>query len=161
MYTDILDSAFVENARQAIENDWHVMDGDDDYRVQLDVRRLSPAQLYANAAPPQKGVHIDVASHVKRFPEEAVVLTTGANTIYALGRAIVLGPYAVIRGTIAHEFGHTLGFRDGYFRSYEDLGADGFEILEVILDPESIVASPENGRVRKEHFEAVLKERQH
>jgi hypothetical protein len=161
MYTDIVDSTFVENARRAIEDDWHVVDGDNDFSVHLEMRRLSPAQLYGNTPPPEKGAHIDVAAHVKRFPEGAVVLTTGANSIYALGRAIVLGPYAVIKGAVAHEFGHTLGFRDGYFRSFQDLGADGFEILEVILDPESIVASPENGRVRKEHFEAVLEERQH
>ena len=159
MYTDIIDSAFVETARQSIENDWHVTDGDNDFSVHIEMRRLSPARLYANATVPERGAHIDVASHIKRFPEGAAILTTGANTIYSIGRAIVLGPQAVIKGAIAHEFGHTLGFRDGYFRSYEDLGVDGYEILEVILDPEEIVAAPENGRVRREHFEAVINER--
>ena len=159
MYTDIVDSAFVETARHAVEDDWHVTDGDNDFSVHIEMRGLSPAQLYGSTPPPAKGAHIDVSSHIKRFPDGAVVLTTGANTIYSIGRVILLGPQAVIKGAIAHEFGHTLGFRDGYFRSYENLGSDGFEILEVILDPEEIVAAPENGRVRREHFEAVLNER--
>jgi hypothetical protein len=161
MYTDITDSAFVERFRQAVESAWHVRAGEDEYSVSLDIRRLPPAQLYPNGRVPDKGEHVDVGAHVARFPQDGAVLTTGANSIYSLGRAIVLGPHAIGPSALIHEFGHTLGFRDGYFRSYDDLGGDGYRILEVILDPLTIVAAPEHGYVRLEHFLQLIAERTH
>jgi hypothetical protein len=159
VFTDIDDSAFIERARAAIEDEWHVRDGDDDFRVALDVRRVSPADLYPNGDVPLKGAHIDVGAHVARFPPGGVVLTTGGNSTYALGRGIILGPHAIVQGVVVHEFGHMLGFRDGYFRSYQDLGTDGYGVPEVILASEKIVAVPENGRVTREHFEQLIREK--
>ena len=159
MYTDIVDSAFVERFRGAVERAWHVRSGDDEYSVSLDIRRVTPAQLYPNGRAPVRGEHIDVGTHIGRFPREGAVLTTGANSIYSLDRAIVLGPHAIGPSAFVHEFGHTLGFRDGYFRSYDDLGADGYRILEVILDPLTVVAAPEHGYVRVEHFLQLIAER--
>jgi hypothetical protein len=52
-----------------------------------------------------------------------------------------------------------LGFKDGYFRGYRDQGSDGYEVLEVILDPDEVVCAPEHGRVRRQHFEQVLDEK--
>jgi len=37
-----------------------------------------------------------------------------------------------------HQFGHMLGFKDGCFRSYQGLGADGYAVLKVILSSENI-----------------------
>src|SRR5205823_3858912 len=110
----------------------------DDFSVKLDIRRILPSQLYSDMAVPVNGTHIDVTIHLKRFPQDGVVLTTGANSTYVLGRSILLGPHAIPRKTLVHEFGHMLGFKDGYFRSHEDLGADGFKVVEVILDPDEI-----------------------
>lgn len=58
-----------------------------------------------------------------------------------------------------HQFGHMLGFKDGYFRSYQDLGADGYAVLKVILSPENIAGVPQNGRVSREHFEQLIREK--
>lgn len=159
IYTDISDSTFISRARDAIENGWHVQDVDDDFSVKLDIRRILPSQLYASAVMPSNGQHIDIAAHVKRFPQGGVVLTTGANLTYAFGPSIVLGPHAIPRGALVHEFGHMLGFKDGYFRSYKDRGENGYEVLEVILDPEGVVAAPANGKARRQHFEQILKEK--
>jgi hypothetical protein len=156
VYTDINDSVFIKRFRVAIESAWHVHVGADDYAVALEVHRVTAARLYANAKVPATGDHINIADHIGRFPPGGAVLTTGANTIYSIGRNILVGPHAVGPSALVHEFGHVLGFRDGYFRSYRDLGPDGFEIVEVILDPESVVAAPEHGRVRREHFDQIL-----
>jgi hypothetical protein len=160
MYTDIADSAFVETFRKIIETAWHVHDGVDDFSVVLDVRRLNPVQLYTQSNVPENGAHITVADHLGRFPATGMILTTGANTLYASGPAIVLGPHAIAPSALVHEFGHMLGFKDGYFRSYEDRGADGYEIIEVILDPAEGVATPESGVVTRKHFEQIIAERQ-
>jgi hypothetical protein len=47
-------------------------------------------------------------------------LTTGASSLNALvGNRIFLGTGHVTRRTLAHEFGHLLGFRDAYLRGYD------------------------------------------
>ena len=159
LYTDIADSAFITRAKDAIENGWHVVDGADDFSVVLEIRRISPAELYANGVVPAGGEHINIDAHVKRFPHDGIVLTTGANTTYVYGQSMIVGPHAIPRKTLVHEFGHMLGFRDGYFRSYEDLGENGFKVVEIILDPDDIIATPENGKATRQHFEQILKER--
>ena len=159
VYTDVEDTAFLDHIRAAIEDAWHVRDGEDQFSVALDIRRVSAGSLYPGGSVPARGAHIDVGDHVRRFPPGGVVLTTGANTTYASGRSIILGPHAIGPSIPAHEFGHMLGFKDGYFRGYRDLGADGYEVIEVILDPDEVVSAPELGRVRREHFEQVLDEK--
>jgi hypothetical protein len=159
MYTDITDSAFVERSREIIESGWHVVDGSDDFSVKLDIRRVPPSELYANTTVPAKGQHIDISAHVQRFPPNGIVFTTGANTTYVLGRAIILGPHAIPRKTLVHEFGHMLGFRDGYFRSFEDLGINGYNVVEAIFDPDDVLTTPENGKASRQHFDLILKEK--
>jgi hypothetical protein len=159
VYTDIEDSAFVERFRVGIESAWHVRVGEDDYSVALEIHRMTAGRLYVGTNAPAKSEHINIADHLARFPLDGAVLTTGANTIYSIGRSILVSPHAVGPSALVHEFGHVLGFRDGYFRSYQDRGSDGYEIVEVILDPESVVAAPERGRVRREHFDQMLGER--
>ena len=70
------------------------------------------------------------------------VLTTGANSTHVLGRSINVGPHDIAPNPLAHEFGHILGFVDRYFRGYRDQGPDGFEVLEVVIDPEDIMSAP-------------------
>jgi len=67
-----------------------------------------------------------------------------------------LGPHSITPRVLAHEFGHILGFRDRYVRGYKDLAADGFEILEVLADPDDIMAVPGSGSVLLRHFEMLL-----
>ncbi|HYN83453.1 MAG TPA: hypothetical protein VES88_18385 [Gemmatimonadaceae bacterium] len=159
LYTDIVDSAFVESARAAIEDGWYVRDGEDEFRVMLDVRRVRPSQLYPNGEVPANGAHIVIPEHVKRFPPDGAVLTTGGNLTYLFGRSIILGPHSIAHGTLVHEFGHILGFKDAYFRSFEDGGEDGYKVLEVILGPDDDLGVPANGRATRQHFEVILQEK--
>jgi hypothetical protein len=167
-YTDILDTAVVESFRRAIETYWHVYDGQDEYRVLLTIIAIPPERLYcgptddrkapaAACAPPAKGEHIDLESHVARFPADGAVLTTGAASLQlTAGRAIVLGPHDVAPRTLAHEFGHVLGFPDAYLRGYKDLGADGFQVMELVPNFEDIMSSPGAGSVFAGHFKALI-----
>lgn len=168
LYTDILDAAFVDSFRSAIEMHWHVRDGDDEYRVVLTIRTISPEHLYCapkgddkapdeHCAPATKGDHIDLEAHVARFPAGAAVLTTGAASLQLVDdRAIVLGPHDVQPRALAHEFGHVLGFPDAYLRGYKDLGADGFEVMELVPDFADIMMSPGAGSALLRHFRELI-----
>ncbi len=168
IYTDIQDSAVVESFRRAIESYWHVYEGQDEYRVLLTIRTIPPDRLYcapgddgkapaAACAPPAKGEHINLEAHVARFPVDGAVLTTGAESLkLTAGRAIVLGPHDVAPRTLAHEFGHVLGFPDAYLRGYKDLGVDGFQVEEFVPNFEDIMSSPGAGSVLARHFKALI-----
>ena len=73
-----------------------------------------------------------------------------------LGRAINVGPPDIHPNIAAHEFGHILGFVDGYFRGYRDRGPEGFEVLEAVTDPDDIMSGPGEGRVGARHFRKLL-----
>jgi hypothetical protein len=164
LYTDIEDAVFVQSFKAAIERVWHVADGATDLAVEVTMRPVSPARLYPQTpcsagdrcSPPAKGEAIDVGQHLARFPEGAGILTTGASTTHVSGRAIVLGPHAIAPNVLAHELGHLLGFPDMYFRGYRDLGADGFEVLEVVAEPDDLMGSPGAGVVFRRHFELLI-----
>jgi len=156
VYTDIDDRAFLHACRHAVESAWRVRDGEDSFRVRLAISRIPASRLYARPVPRQ-GDSIDVNAHAALFPAGGGVLTTGAAlTHVAAGRCIALGPHDLAPHTLAHEFGHVLGFKDVYFRGYRDLGADGYEVMEVIADPDDIMGAPGFGPVRRHHFETLL-----
>jgi hypothetical protein len=169
IYTDIEDAAFLRTFQEVVENVWRFSGPDEEYRVALDIRRRQGKKLYANSGPcrksggeacrpPAAGARVDLQKHVALFPADGAVLTTGATTPHALPRrSINLGPQEITSNTLAHEFGHLLGFADGYFRGYRDLGADGFEVLEIGTDPEDIMSNPGHGRVGRAHFQALLR----
>jgi tetratricopeptide (TPR) repeat protein len=168
IYTDIQGYTVVESFRRAIETYWHVKDGQDEYRIRLTIRAISPERLYCGptddgkapagvCAPPATGEHINLEAHVARFPADGAVLTTGAESLQvAAVRAIVLGPHDVAPRTLAHEFGHVLGFPDAYLRGYKDLGADGFQVEEFVPNFEDIMSSPGAGSVLARHFKALI-----
>jgi len=157
VYTDIEDDAFLTNARTAIENLWQADDSGARYRVSIEFRRIPASQLYRGGNIPRRGDHLDMRAHVARFPSDGVVLTTGAETTHGfVGRYVALGPGDLSRRTLAHEFGHALGFRDGYIRGYRDLGGRGFEILELTSSFDDIMSAPRQGRVQAAHFRLIM-----
>jgi hypothetical protein len=166
LYTDIEDAAFVGAFKLAVETAWRVHDGADEFGLALTVVSVSPAQLYPRSAcgsgggvrcgPPAKGEGIEVSGHVARFPGGGGILTTGAASTHVWGRAIILGPHDIAPRVLAHEFGHLLGFPDMYFRGYRDLGADGFEVMEVVAEPDDIMGNPGVGFVHRRHFELLI-----
>jgi hypothetical protein len=157
IYTDIEDQPFLDRIHAAVESHWHVRDGEDEFAMALDLRRVELARLYPGGDVPVPGAPIDLGQHQGRFPPDGAVLTTGAGTLHVLGRAINLAPHDLAPRVLAHEFGHLLGFVDGYFRGYRDRGADGYEVLEVIIDPGDIMSAPGAGSVRRQHFEEILR----
>jgi hypothetical protein len=149
VYTDIEDDEFLEKAKSAIEQLWQAQDGATTYLLEIELRKVPPSA--------QRGERIDVRSHAAQFPEDGAVLTTGAQTIHSLvGRYVALAPGDLSARTLAHEFGHVLGFRDGYIRGYRDLGDRGFEILELTSAFDDIMSAPREGHVQPAHFKLIV-----
>jgi hypothetical protein len=157
VYTDIQDDAFLKQAKSVIESVWQTKNDDTSYSVEVEFRKLSTSSLYENQTAPKRGEHIDVNAHTARFPAGALVLTTGAEITNAVvKRDIALGPGDISIRTFAHEFGHLLGFPDGYIRGYKDLGEKGFEIQELTQAFDDIMSSPRDGAVQPAHFKLIL-----
>jgi hypothetical protein len=155
--TDIPDASFVGAFKAGVEELWRLRDGPDEFQVTLDIRPIAAAQLYAGGKAPEPGQHIDQAEHLARFPDTAAILTTGATLTHVNTRwSINLGPQDISLRVLSHELGHVLGFPDGYFRGYRDAGADGYEVLEIITDPDDIMSAPGFGHAQRHHFEALL-----
>ena len=153
VYTDIQDDEFLAQAKSAIEELWQVRDGDLTYLLALEIRKVPPVA--------ERGERIDVRAHAGRLPEDGAVFTTGAQATHSLvGRYVALAPGDLPRRTLAHEFGHVLGFRDGYIRGYRDLGERGFEILELTSVFDDIMSAPREGRVQAAHFRLILASRE-
>jgi hypothetical protein len=149
LYTDIEDEEFLSKAQHAIEDQWLATDSDALYHVEVEIRKVAPRAEY--------GAHIDIRAHAAQFPDDGAVLTTGAQTTHSLvGRYVALGPGDLSARTLAHEFGHVLGFRDGYVRGYRDLGDSGFEILELTSAFDDIMSAPREGHVQAAHFRLIL-----
>jgi hypothetical protein len=155
VFTDIEDQDFVAATKRIIESKWRIKGPKKTFRVELEVSYFASALLYAGLVKPATGAPLDLRRHLARFPPGGAILTTGALTTHVQDYAIVLGPRAITPRILAHEFGHILGFRDGYIRGYKNLGEDGFQITEVIALPEDIMAAPSTGRVLLSHFEKL------
>src|SRR5690242_1631653 len=157
LYTDIEDRNFIAAAKRTIETVWRLSENGNTYRVEIEISHLPREILYADSAPPAAGEKIPAREHLRHFPGNAAILTTGALTTHVENNAIVLGPHAISPRVLAHEFGHVLGFRDRYIRGYRDLGKDGFEVLEAIADARDIMGAPATGSVLPAHFDNLIR----
>jgi hypothetical protein len=157
LYTDIEDQAFVASVKRIIESTWQLRDGTNSFRVELDISYVATDLLYGDFKKAMLGERVDIRRHLRRFPAGAAILTTGAITTHVQNYAIVLGPHTMTPNVLAHEFGHILGFRDRYIRGYKDLGENGFQVMEVVADPNDIMAAPATGSVLPSHFETILR----
>jgi hypothetical protein len=166
VYTDIADAGFVDAFKSAVETQWRARAGEDQFRLQLVIRVLTPQQLYCRQSdgtrapgctPPVSGERIDLAAHAARFPKDGAALTTGASSLRIVGHgALILAPHDVAPRVLAHEFGHVLGFPDAYLRGYRDLGVNGFQVMELVPDTTDIMSNPGSGSVLARHFQALL-----
>jgi hypothetical protein len=157
IYTDIDDDAYLSQVRTIIEETWQAEEAGTRYSVEVDLRKLPAIELYRGRTVPLSGEHIDIEKHVSRFPGDGGVLTTGAEFTHgSVGRYVALGPGDLAPKTLAHEFGHILGFTDGYVRGYNDLGERGFEILELTAFFDDIMSAPREGHVQATHFKLLM-----
>ena len=128
------------------------------FSVDLEWRLVGADALYQDG-PPRYGAVIDLGAHRSRFLDCPLVLTTGAESTHALvGDRIVLGTDPESHNTLAHEFGHLLGFSDAYVRGYDgDPGGDyGAVIVEWTGLSDDLMGSPGRGRVSSEMIETIL-----
>ena len=101
----------------------------------------------------------DVETHRSLFPGCPLVLTTGASSTNALvGDRIVLDTSPVSRRTLAHEFGHLLGFSDAYIRGYDGEPDDpyGVVLVEWTGLTDDLMGSPGGGQVNEEMIEKLI-----
>jgi hypothetical protein len=149
VYSDIDDAEFLSKAKAVIEESWQAQDADTAYRLQVVFHNV-PSAI-------ERGTRIDVREHASQFAEDGAVLTSGAQTTHSLvGRYVALAPGDLSTRTLAHEFGHILGFHDGYIRGYRDLGDRGFEILELTSVFDDIMSAPREGHVQVAHFKLIV-----
>ena len=134
LHTDIQDEEFLGVFLAGVEHVWNGAEAMKErrLRISLEIVRHEPEGLYPEG-PPAREAKIDVSEHLDRFPEGALVLTTGGDSTHARqARHVLLGPAPISRLTLAHEFGHLLGFNDAYLRGYEGElgGAFGVVLIE-------------------------------
>jgi hypothetical protein len=157
VYTDIDDQEFLAKAKSVIEETWQARENETNYALEIEIRKVMLSEIYRETEVPQTGAHVDARAHAARFPADGAVLTTGAQTTHSLvGRYVALGPGDLSTRTLAHEFGHVLGFRDGYIRGYRDLGDQGFEIRELTSVFDDIMSAPREGHVQPTHFKLMI-----
>jgi hypothetical protein len=158
--TDIDDERFLAIFREGVEAAFV----EDDavralrFRIDLRFRRVGGEQLYPEG-PPKHGERIDPEQHLSRFPDGELVLTTGEESTHAwTGKSIVLGPEEVSRRTLAHEFGHLIGFRDAYLRGFEGEPDSrfGVELIEWTGLRDDLMGNARGGRVTPEMVEILI-----
>ena len=160
VHTDIEDEEFLATFAGAVADAWSQSDAARAQRfsVELSWKRVASETLYPEG-PPATGEAIDMEAHVDRFPEQALVLTTGAASTHSwTGRSVLLGPSPLRRRELAHEFGHLLGFTDAYLRGFEGepTGTFGVVVVEWVGLQDDLMGSPESGRVTETMIDRLI-----
>ncbi len=158
--TDIQDAGFRARFRDAVEQAFSRSPAARQRRfeVALTLRVVAPATLYPAGAP-NPGAAIDLKAHLARFPDDALVLTTGAESTHAFtGRYVALGPSPLSQRVLAHEFGHLLGFADAYLRSYRGAPDDayGVAVIEWSGLVDDLMGAPGFGRVSATMIDTLI-----
>lgn len=131
--TDIEDQDFLQAFSVGVQEAFSRSQAARAYRfsVGLKWRMVGADSLYPNGAS-IRGTRIDMNTHRALFQDCPLVLTTGASSTSAMvGDRIFLGTEPVSRRTLAHEFGHLLGFEDAYLRGYDGEPGDAYGVVIV------------------------------
>jgi hypothetical protein len=160
VYTDIGDEAFLQSFREGVQEAFNDSEAArmQSFAIELTFHQLTAAALYPEA-PPEPGSLINMKKHRSLFPQDVLVLTTGAASTHAwVGGIVILGPKSTNRRTLAHEFGHLLGFSDAYLRSFRGQRGDPYGVVlhEWTGLVDNLMGSPGAGRVNEEMIETLL-----
>ncbi len=123
--TDVADPKFLREFEGAVDTHWNRSPWARNQGIEFRIRWI-PVPADAKFA---HGIY-DLREHIGSFPAGPAVLTTGGLTLHVRDRALILGPDPVDSRTLAHEFGHLLGFEDCYFRTLSSQGPYGEAVLE-------------------------------
>ncbi len=157
--TDIDDRAFLAELETAVADAF--VDSPAararNFRVELAIEHVPLQRLYPDGVP-ERGAPIDLADHRRRFPVDALGITTGAASTHVARRIITLGPHPIHRRVLAHEFAHLLGFPDTYLRGFEGSPDDRFGCVLVewtgLVD--DLMSAPGYGRVSEAMISRLL-----
>ncbi len=131
--TDIDDSQFLRAFQDSVRDAFSLSRASQKYHfsVELNWQLIKAESLYPNGVP-IRGTKIDMKTHRALFKDCPLVLTTGAPSLNAgVGDHIFLGTDSVSPRTLAHEFGHLLGFEDAYVRGYDGEPDDPYGVVIV------------------------------
>jgi len=131
--TDIEDSDFLRAFQEGIQESFSRSPAARAARFSVDMKWhfIGANTLYPDGAP-HRGSKIDMNAHRALFPDCPLVLTSGASSLNArVGSRIFLDTGPVSRRTLAHEFGHLLGFEDAYVRGYDGEPGDAYGVVIV------------------------------
>jgi len=158
--TDIEDSKFLRTFQEGVEEAFSLSPAAQTYRFSIDLKwqLIRIDTLYPDGVP-NHGAKIDMKAHRALFRGCPLVLTTGDSSHNALvGSRIFLGTRPVSRRTLAHVFGHLLGFEDAYVRGYD--GDPGGPYCLVIVEWTGLTADlmgdSGRGRVSEEMITTLI-----
>jgi len=129
------------------------------FSIALKWRIIRPEVLYGGNAP-SRGAAINVGAHYALFADCPLVITTGASSLNArVGERIFLSTEPVSRRTLAHEFGHLIGFEDAYLRGYDGNPGDpyGVTIVEWSGLSSGLMGDSDGGQVSSEMIETLVR----
>lgn len=131
--TDIEDAEFLNIFKNGVKESFNLSAPalEKQFSIELNWRKINPVNLYPEGVP-GSGTDIDMKAHYALFTGCPLVLTTGAVSLNAgVGSRIFLGTGPVSPRTLAHEFGHLLGFEDAYVRGYDGDPGDPYGVVVV------------------------------
>ncbi|MFZ9595479.1 MAG: hypothetical protein ACO3A2_05315 [Bdellovibrionia bacterium] len=123
--TDIQNKRFLKEFEGAVDTHWNGSSWAKHHQVSFHIQWTF---VKKNASFAQKKEDLKV--HLKKFPAHHLILTSGAPITHVSNDALILGPGKTTPRTLAHEFGHLLGFNDCYLRTLTSQGLFGLAILE-------------------------------
>jgi hypothetical protein len=123
--TDIRDRKFLKEFEGALMTHWNQSSWAKNTAISFHIhwKFLKPNPKFAAKKE-------TLPEHLSHFPQDTAIITTGGFTTHVRGSALVLGPGKVTPRTLAHEFGHLLGFNDCYLRTLTGQGVFGLAVLE-------------------------------
>lgn len=160
VHTDVTDAAFRAAFVDAVDGAWNASEAarERGFVVSIEFVVHDPDELDSDALP-TPGDPLELEDHLARFEDGALVMTTGAASTHAFkGRCLLLGPSPIAPRTLAHEFGHLLGFDDGYLRGFEgDPGGPfGVVFVEWTGLRNDLMGNPRGGRVTPDMIEELI-----